>query len=453
MPRIIQVQRRALDEARKIQKEKAEVATSIIPRFRSLLPVQKFLNRDELHEWTKKSQKELSIIEELLGEKIDFSTSYKESAKTVIKDVKLAFEREQMSKDTLGELNLIHDEARNVKNREIREILSCLIEVSGKDVILSHLNALADTSSSKAQTLPLPNDIDPRIIEGCVQYLEMDGNSEPTITTIVNSMKITRQKVTDLERKIALQSTVPSPPNTVISKEMERRIEAQRQTSIIQGSPAVRKRFLVGPTTPVKKLPQRSSIYDLPISSPVENSPSPEEKISLPNTGLGKRKKSSSNRKLGNAKTSSTSRKSDNENASSSNHHPENNKIYSSGHNLRSTKALAANQSIDTLSFSQPLEPTKEQLMNDLDNIQEENRNLQTEINDITSRLENLEILCEDLEDSSNQFKCRLHFANTAAFSCLRLKTRTPLGLLLAACLMSSVNFAAVMFCLFVGLQ
>ncbi|KAJ8060790.1 hypothetical protein OCU04_011091 [Sclerotinia nivalis] len=145
---IFDVRSRGLNEARKLQIDKAKVATDFIPRYRELLPVQEFINNDELHRWTMKAQKEISIIEGCIAEKIDFTTSYRESAKGIMRDSKLAFERGQMSEKTLVELNLFKDEAIRVKEQETKEILPSLIQISGKDLVRSIFESLTDVESS-----------------------------------------------------------------------------------------------------------------------------------------------------------------------------------------------------------------------------------------------------------------------------------------------------------------
>ncbi|KAK6605877.1 hypothetical protein H4I95_05683 [Botrytis cinerea] len=393
-------QSRALDEVRKFREEKAKIAYDVIPRYRRLLRIQGSINKEELHEWTEKAQKEISEIEDCLGKKIDLTTSFAESSKNVVRDSKLAFEKGQMSEKCNVELDLIKIEANRAKESEIKSILSTLIEISGKELVKSILDSLTGSSGPKTSSQDLPYVIDPAIIKACVNFLGMDGKIKPTVTHVINAMEATHQRIQELKKEVKSKELASTTSNSDMINEMKRKREEQRISSVIQGSPGLRRNISKHPVTSAGKIIQLSS-NDIPLCKRLPEKKSSmrrlEETVLLPTQIIERQDVSLPGNSKNDVKLPSSSRTRDKKTLT----------IQVPAYNRKTSpsKEISPSNSSDSSPASQQ---DIDILLKDLESTRLTNSHLHTEIDDLTSKLKNLVVLKDNLEDTSNQLKCHL---------------------------------------------
>ncbi|KAJ8060789.1 hypothetical protein OCU04_011090 [Sclerotinia nivalis] len=157
-------------------------------------------------------------------------------------------------------------------------------------------------------------------------------------------MKIAHKRIVELGRKNEAQKIASLPTDPDMLKEMGRR-EAQRQLSIIQGSPAPKRKVSNHPGTPVKKITsQTSSSHGTPLRQTLMKPNSSGRNLNnrsslLSSLNLNNRKASLCVPNLDNEKVSSSDLSLDNQKATLSDLKLDNQKALSSGLSLDNGKA------------------------------------------------------------------------------------------------------------------
>lgn len=256
---------RAWTEAQNVQRIRGQIAEEFLPRYEKLR-YRAGIPKEELHKWVEDALKKLPEIERLLSLRLDQRGCYDELTQKIVQGSKLAYETAHSSSNTITEIDKLKREKDDAVKVEVRETIRELINVAGVDVVKEIFHQLisdplvpttipnveisksinSDTNNSTSGVqhrlrirlrkpeieVPKNLQIDPRIIDGCIEYLGGKTLVEWKVENVVECMKSAYDRNISIEQKMVSKSSVTAPtPNTQVMDQIKAKRDRKVQSS------------------------------------------------------------------------------------------------------------------------------------------------------------------------------------------------------------------------------